>query len=75
MTIEQKLKCKDVARILSDGLDAEMDAGERTRLRLHLVICGACRNVEQQFDLLRRLVRKAEPPDGDDSDDSDDKTR
>jgi predicted anti-sigma-YlaC factor YlaD len=63
MTIDQKLKCREVARILSDGLDAEMDASERTRLRLHLVICEACRNVEQQFDLLRRLVRKSEPSD------------
>ena len=67
MTIEQKLKCKDVARILSDGLDAQMEPGERTRLRLHLVICEACRNVEQQFDLLRRLVRKAEPTQGDEA--------
>ncbi len=62
-----KLSCNQVARILSDGLDAEMAPAERTRLRLHMVICEACRNVEQQFDLLRRLVRKSEPtPDDDD---------
>ena len=64
-----KLTCKDVARILSDGLDTEMAPAERARLRVHMVICEACRNVEQQFELLRRLVRKAEPPDGDDSGD------
>ena len=61
MTVE-KLTCKDVARILSDGLDEEMTAAERARLRVHMVICEACRNVEQQFDLLRRLVRR-DPPD------------
>lgn len=60
------LTCKEVARILSDGLDAQMAPAERTRLRLHLVICEACRNVEHQFDLLRRLMRKAEPGEGDD---------
>jgi predicted anti-sigma-YlaC factor YlaD len=64
MTVE-KLTCKDVARILSDGLDEEMTAGERARLRVHMVICEACRNVEQQFDLLRRLVRKSGPSDDD----------
>jgi predicted anti-sigma-YlaC factor YlaD len=74
MNPEPKLSCKEVARILSDGLDAEMAPGERARLRLHMVICEACRNVEQQFGLLRRLVRKSEPgPDEDASDN--DKTR
>jgi predicted anti-sigma-YlaC factor YlaD len=74
MNPEPKLSCKKVARILSDGLDAEMAPGERARLRLHMVICEACRNVEQQFGLLRRLVRKSEPgPDEGASDD--DKTR
>jgi predicted anti-sigma-YlaC factor YlaD len=60
----EKLTCKDVARILSDGLDEEMTAAERARLRVHMVVCQACRNVEQQFDLLRRLVRKSGPSDG-----------
>jgi predicted anti-sigma-YlaC factor YlaD len=69
MTVE-KLTCKDVARILSDGLDTEMAPAERARLRVHMVICDACRNVEQQFGLLRRLVRKSGPSDdGDDNDD------
>jgi predicted anti-sigma-YlaC factor YlaD len=67
MTTEPKLTCKEVARILSDGLDAEMAPGERARLRVHMVICEACRNVEQQFGLLRRLVRKSGP--GNDGDD------
>ena len=66
MNADAKLSCKEVARILSDGLDADMAPSERTRLRLHLVICEACRNVEQQFDLLRRLVRKSGPPSDDD---------
>ena len=66
MNADTKLSCREVARILSDGLDAEMAPAERTRLRLHMVICDACRNVEQQFDLLRRLVRKSGPPPDDD---------
>jgi predicted anti-sigma-YlaC factor YlaD len=69
----EKLTCKEVARLLSDGLDEELSSTERARLRVHMVICEACRNVEQQFDLLRRLVRKSEPSDDDDR--GDDKPR
>jgi len=66
-----KLTCKEVARILSDGLDADMPAPQRARLRLHLVVCEACRNVEQQFDLLRRLMRRAGPEERDDDEPGD----
>jgi predicted anti-sigma-YlaC factor YlaD len=65
----EKLTCKEVARILSDGLDAQMQPAERARLRVHMVICDACRNVEQQFDLLRRLMRKSGPSGDDNADD------
>jgi predicted anti-sigma-YlaC factor YlaD len=68
MSTEHKLTCKEVARLLSDGLDVEMAPAERARLRVHMVICEACRNVEQQFDLLRRLVRKSGPGNDDDDD-------
>ena len=69
----EKLTCKEVARILSDGLDADMPAPQRARLRLHLVVCEACRNVEQQFALLRRLVRRAGPDERVDDDEPGDK--
>jgi anti-sigma factor RsiW len=60
-----RLTCKQVARILSAGLDRELPETERARLRLHLVICDACRNVEQQFDFIRRAMRslgRDDPP-------------
>jgi predicted anti-sigma-YlaC factor YlaD len=63
----EKLNCKEVSRILSDGLDTEMAPAERTRLRLHMVICEACRNVEQQLGVLRRLMHR-HGPDGPDND-------
>jgi predicted anti-sigma-YlaC factor YlaD len=55
---EPKLTCHDVSRILSDGLDKEMTAPERARLRLHLVICDACRQVEQQMAFMRRALHR-----------------
>ena len=51
-----KLTCHEVSRILSDGLDKELPAGERARLRLHLVVCDACREVEQQMAFLREAL-------------------
>ncbi|CAD5371621.1 zf-HC2 domain-containing protein [Rubrivivax sp. A210] len=61
-----KLTCREVSRLLSDGLDQALPPPERARLRLHLVICDACREVEQQFTLLRQALRKlgSEPDDG-----------
>jgi predicted anti-sigma-YlaC factor YlaD len=67
--VSEKLTCKEVSRILSDGLDAQMAPAERARLRLHMVVCEACRNVEQQFDLLRRLMKRQGPDGPDDPDD------
>jgi predicted anti-sigma-YlaC factor YlaD len=60
------LTCKEVSRTLSDGLDAEMEPAERTRLRFHLVSCDDCRNVEHQLKLLRRLMLGLRPDGPDD---------
>ncbi|MBL8340090.1 MAG: zf-HC2 domain-containing protein [Rubrivivax sp.] len=57
------LTCKEVARLLSDGQDRDLPAVERTRLKLHLAICTACRNVEQQFDFIRRAMKRLGAPD------------
>ena len=52
-----RLTCKEVSRLLSDGRDGELPAAQRARLRLHLALCEACRNVEQQMSFLRRAMR------------------
>jgi len=51
------LRCHEVSRLLSQAQDGALPAGERARLRLHLVLCDACRNVEQQMAFLRRALR------------------
>jgi predicted anti-sigma-YlaC factor YlaD len=61
----RELDCKTVSRLLSDGHDLQMAPAERARLRLHLVICTACRNVDAQFRFLRDAMRrldKDKPP-------------
>lgn len=61
-----KLNCKDVARLLSDEQDRALPPADRARMRLHLVMCEACRNVQEQMQFLRRamklLGRDQDPP-------------
>ena len=52
------LDCKEMSRLISDGQDLNLPAAERTRMRLHLVMCETCRNVDEQFDFLRRAMRQ-----------------
>jgi hypothetical protein len=52
------LDCKEVSRLISQGLDQAMPAPERARLRYHFVICQTCRTVEEQMKFLRRAVKE-----------------
>jgi len=60
------LDCKEVSRLISEGLDQTMPAPERARLRYHFVICQTCRTVEEQMKFLQRAVKAMEkdPPPG-----------
>jgi predicted anti-sigma-YlaC factor YlaD len=53
-----KLDCKDVSRLLSDSQDQALPAAERARLRLHLVICETCRNVDEQMQFIRQAMKR-----------------
>jgi hypothetical protein len=58
------LDCKEVSRLISEGLDHDMPAPDRARLRYHFVICQTCRTVDEQMKFLRRAVKDMdkEPP-------------
>lgn len=64
MTIE--LDCKEVSRLISEGLDQAMPAPERARLRYHFVVCQTCRTVDEQMRFLRQAIKALdkEPPGG-----------
>jgi predicted anti-sigma-YlaC factor YlaD len=56
------LSCKEVSRLVSQGLDRELGFAARVRLRVHLGICDGCTNFKQQMDFLRRaMARLADP--------------
>jgi hypothetical protein len=52
------LSCKEVSRLVSQGLDRDLGWFERLRLRLHLLICEGCTNFKKQMDFLRRALRE-----------------
>ena len=58
-----RLTCREVARLISEGQDADLPAPEQARMRLHFVLCDACRNVSAQFAFLRQATRSLRPKD------------
>ena len=52
------LSCKEVTRLVSQGLDRRLGWFERLRLRVHLAICEGCTNFKKQMDFLRRALRE-----------------
>lgn len=54
------LKCKDAARTASDQMDRRLSVFERLSLRVHLFMCGPCRQFVEQLRLLADMVRGAE---------------
>lgn len=49
--------CKEVTRLVSEGLDRELDFGERVTLRVHFMMCKGCRNFEAQMARLREAMQ------------------
>jgi predicted anti-sigma-YlaC factor YlaD len=56
--MKQQLDCKEVSRLISDGLDKALPEPERARIQLHFVICKTCRNVDEQMQFLRSAMRQ-----------------
>ncbi len=51
------LDCKEVARLISETQDAKLPAPDRARMRMHFVMCQACRNVDEQMAFLRQAMK------------------
>jgi len=49
--------CKLITRLVSAGLDRDLTAGERLRVRLHLLFCRNCAIVERQFKTIRAFMK------------------
>lgn len=56
-----KPDCKEVHRLTSESMDRELTVIERTRVRMHLLVCHACRNFTGQMDLIRKAMQRMVP--------------
>ena len=52
------LSCKEVTRLVSQGLDRRLGFGERLRLHIHLAICDGCANFRRQMLFLRKAMAR-----------------
>ena len=59
-----KPTCREVHRLVSEGMDRDLSLVERTRMRLHLMVCEACTRFNGQMGLLRKAMREMPPDDG-----------
>jgi hypothetical protein len=50
--------CKEVHRLVIEGQDRKLGFTERFSLRVHLMLCAACRRFDAQMDLLRQALRR-----------------
>ena len=52
------LSCKEVTRLVSEGLDKDLAPEEQLRLRAHFAICRGCRSIRDRMAFLRHAVRR-----------------
>ena len=53
-----RISCQQASRLLCQQQDERLPFGKRVRLRIHLAVCNACRNVSRQLEALRLSIRK-----------------
>lgn len=49
------LSCKEVAKLVSESLDAELSLRQRIGVRMHLAMCHMCRAYRKQVLLMRQI--------------------
>ena len=52
------LSCKKATRLMSEAQDRDLSIAERSALQAHLLVCRGCRAVNDQFQSLRRGLRR-----------------
>lgn len=50
------LTCKEVAKLISDGLDHRLTWRQRLGLRLHVMMCKACATYKKQLEAIERAI-------------------
>jgi hypothetical protein len=50
--------CHKAAQLISDAMDRRLSLWERFCLRVHLLLCGACRRYRWQLTILREAMKQ-----------------
>lgn len=50
--------CKEVHRLVIEGQDRQLSLKERVSVRIHLMMCNACRRFEAQMEFMRQALRR-----------------
>jgi anti-sigma factor ChrR (cupin superfamily) len=50
--------CKEVHRLVIEGQDRKLSFMERISVRVHLMMCNACRRFEAQMEFMRQALRR-----------------
>jgi len=63
MKIIQKLmlSCQHATLLIEKKEELRLNIGERMQLKMHLLVCNACRNYSQQSPLLNRIFKNVKP--------------
>ncbi len=58
------LDCRALAKLLSQSHDHAPPLAIQARMRLHLITCRACRNVDEQMRFVRKAMQavRVNPP-------------
>jgi predicted anti-sigma-YlaC factor YlaD len=56
------LTCKETTELVSKEVDDGLSFKERVDMRLHLMMCSACRNYRSNVGFLRRACKEAATP-------------
>lgn len=50
------LSCREASRLISESLDRELTRRERWSLRIHTLLCTACRSFARQTSMIREAI-------------------
>lgn len=53
------LTCREASRLISESLDRDLTRRERWALRLHTVLCSACKKFARQTEWIRSALANA----------------
>lgn len=52
------IRCKEAAAYILEREDHPLAKGQALNLKVHLMICSACPNFEQQILMMRKVMRR-----------------